>query len=104
MNISEYIGDIILLLVLAISTLLLASNQNFNPVNTLAILAIVLSLGGLMVLIHYSVMRVEKEMINRERMIRVNLEEISLKMAQKYDNTIAHVDGVVEEFSKRVYR
>ena len=104
MNISEYIGDIILLLVLTVSTLLLASNQNFNPVNTLAILAIVLSLGGLIVLIHCSVIRVEREMINRERMIRVNLEEISLKMAQKYDNTIAHVDGVVEEFSKRVYR
>jgi hypothetical protein len=104
MNISEYIGDIILLLVLAFSTLLLAANQNFDPVNTLAILAILLSLGGLIVLVHYSVMKIEREMINRERMIRVNLEEISLKMAQKYDNTIAHVDGVVEEFSKRVYR
>lgn len=104
MNISEYIGDIILLLVLAFSTLLLAANQNFDPANTLAILVIVLSLGGLIVLVHYSVMKVEREMINRERMIRVNLEEISLKMAQKYDNTIAHVDGIVEEFSKRVYR
>jgi len=104
MNISEYIGDIILLMVLVVSTLLLATNQNFTPQNTLALLLIVLSLGGLMVIIHYSITRIEREMINRERMIRVNLEEISLKMAQKYDSTIAHVDGVVEEFSKRVYR
>ena len=104
MNIREYIGDIIFILVLVFSTLLLSSNQGFDLINTFAILLMVLSLGGLMVLIHLQVMRIENDMINRERMMRVNLEEISLKMAQKYDNTIAHIDGVVDEFSKRVYR
>lgn len=104
MNIKDFIGDVILLLVLVIATLFLAFNQNFDWINTIAIVLIMLSLGGLIVLVHYSVISIEQEMINRERMIRVNLEEISMKMTQKYDSTIAHVEDIVEEFSKRVYR
>jgi len=37
-------------------------------------------------------------------MVRLNMEEIAAKMAQKYDSHVSHIDGVVEEFSKRVYR
>jgi uncharacterized protein YukE len=42
--------------------------------------------------------------VARERTIRVNLEEISNGMAKKYDSTIDHVNGVIQELSKRMYR
>jgi len=37
-------------------------------------------------------------------MLRSNLEEISTRMTQKYDQTTNHLDELVGEFSKRVYK
>ncbi len=63
-----------------------------------------LSLGGLIFLVHWKVRRIEKNLANRERMVRMNMEEIAAKMAQKYDTHVSHIDSVVEEFAKRIYR
>ncbi|MDD1716495.1 MAG: hypothetical protein LUQ01_05800 [Methanolinea sp.] len=104
MDIREYIGDILLLLILVISTLILVMNLHFDLMNSIAVALMMLSLGGMIFLVHWKVRNIEKNLINRERMIRVNLEEIATKMAQKYDSTVDHIDGVVEEFAKRVYR
>jgi L-lactate utilization protein LutB len=37
-------------------------------------------------------------------MLRTNLEEIAKRMAQKHDNAISHLDELVAEYSKRIYR
>ncbi len=37
-------------------------------------------------------------------MLRSNLEEISGRMNQKYDQTTAHLDELVAEISKRAYK
>lgn len=104
MDIREYLGDVLLLVILVISTLVLVFNLNFDLIKSVAAALMMLSLGGLIFLVHWKVRLIEKSLINRERMVRLNMEEIAAKMAQKYDSHVSHIDGVVEEFSKRVYR
>ena len=104
MDIREYLGDVILLVILVISTLVLVFNLNFDLIKSVAAALMMLSLGGLIFLVHWKVRLIEKSLANRERMVRLNMEEVAAKMAQKYDSHVSHIDGVVEEFSKRVYR
>jgi hypothetical protein len=42
--------------------------------------------------------------ITRERMLRSNLEEISTHMTTEYDKTTTHLEDLVTEISKRVYK
>jgi len=37
-------------------------------------------------------------------MVRISLEEISAKMAQRYDSSIERIEETVAEVAKRVYR
>ncbi|MGV8129550.1 MAG: hypothetical protein ACP5NN_06640 [Methanolinea sp.] len=104
MDIREYLGDVLLLVILVISILVLVFNLNFDLIKSVAAALMMLSLGGLIFLVHWKVRLIEKSLTNRERMVRLNMEEIAAKMAQKYDSHVSHIDGVVEEFSKRVYR
>jgi hypothetical protein len=46
----------------------------------------------------------ERSIVVRERILRNNLEEISSRMAEKYDLAITHLDELVGEYSKRTYR
>jgi hypothetical protein len=104
MDIREYLGDIILIIILAASTLWLFSLLMADQARTIAAMLIVLSLAGLLVIVHHKIRLIERNITNRERMIRVNLEEISAKMAQRYDSSIARIEDVVEEVSRKVYR
>ncbi len=104
MDVREYTGDIILVAVLVISAVVLISRLYYDLIIVTSAFLVALSLGLFLLMIHRKIRVIEQNMISRERMIRVNLEEISTKMAHKYDSTIAHIDGVVEEFSRRVYR
>jgi len=104
MDIREYLGDIILIIILAASTLWLFSLLMADQARTIAAMLIVLSLAGLLVIVHHKIRLIERNITNRERMIRVNLEEISAKMAQRYDSSIARIEDIVEEVSRKVYR
>lgn len=104
MEIREFFVDIVLTVIMIVSTLVLILRfwQDF----TIAIAAtlMMLSLGGLFLSMQVKVRRLERSVISRERMLRTNLEEISKRMAQKYDMAISHLDELVAEYSKRVYR
>jgi hypothetical protein len=63
-----------------------------------------LSLGGLFLSLQVKVRHLERSVISRERMLRTNLEEMAKRMAQKHDMAITHLDELVAEYSKRVYR
>ncbi|MGD1004501.1 MAG: hypothetical protein ABR887_03695 [Methanoregulaceae archaeon] len=104
MEIREYFIDIVLTVVLVISTLVLI--LRFWQDLTIAIAAVLmtLSLGGLFLSMQVKVRRLERSVISRERMLRTNLEEISKRMAQKHDMAISHLDELVAEYSRRVYR
>jgi hypothetical protein len=46
----------------------------------------------------------ERSIVVRERILRNNLEEISSRMSEKFDMSMAHLDELVGEYSKRTYR
>jgi hypothetical protein len=104
MDIPEYLPDTVLTAVMVISTIFLI--MRFWQDITIAIAAalMMLALGGLFLSLQIKVRNLEKNVITRERMLRSNLEEISGRMNQKYDQTTAHLDELVSEISKRAYK
>jgi hypothetical protein len=64
----------------------------------------VISIAGLFLILHHKIRTIELNITNRERMIRVSLEEISTKMSQRYESSIERIEGIVTEVAKRVYR
>jgi hypothetical protein len=104
MDIREFTGDIILIVIAVISAVVLVLLMRSDPAIATAAGVLMLAIGGLFLSLHRKIRIMEKNIYNRERMTRVNLEEIAMKMSHKYDKTIAHFDEIVEEFSKRVYR
>ncbi len=104
MDIREYLGDIILIIILCASTYLLLAGLTASPALMAYGLLIVFSIAGLFLIIHHKIRTIEMNITNRERMIRISLEEISAKMAQQYESSIERVEGIVAEVAKRVYR
>jgi hypothetical protein len=104
MDIRAYLGDIILIIILGASTWWLFSLLRATGEITFAALLMVLSLAGLLVIIHHKICIIERNITNRERMIQVNLEDISARMAQRYDSSIDRIEDIVQEVARRVYR
>ncbi len=104
MEIGEYIGDIILIVILVVSTLVFITRLSQDPIVAAGAAIMMLSLGGLFLVMHSRIRRVERGMGARERIMKTNLEEIASKLSKKYDSSISHFDGILEELSKRVYR
>jgi hypothetical protein len=104
MDIREYLGDIILIIILFASTYLFLVTLRASPALIAYGLLMVLSIVGLFLILHHKIRTIELNITNRERMIRVSLEEISAKMAQRYESSIERIEGIVTEVAKRVYR
>ncbi|MDD1706649.1 MAG: hypothetical protein LUO81_00425 [Methanoregulaceae archaeon] len=104
MDIREYLWDIILIIILTVSTWWLFSLLRATTEVIIGFLLMILSFAGLLLIIHHKIRAIERNITNRERMISLNLEEISTKMAQRYDASIARIESIVEEVSRRVYR
>ena len=104
MDIREYLGDIILIIILCVSTYLFLAGLTASTALMAYGLLVVFSIAGLFLIIHHKIRTIELNITNRERMIRISLEEISAKMAQQYQSSIERVEGIVAEVAKRVYR
>jgi hypothetical protein len=104
MDIREYLPDILLTIILVVSTLFLILRFWQDLTIAIAAAVMMLSLGGLFLSMQVKVRRLEQSVITRERMLRTNLEEISGRMVDKYDMTISHLDELVAEYSKRIYK
>ncbi len=104
MDIPEYLPDILLTAIMVISTIFLILRFWQDVTIAIAAALMMLALGGLFLSLQIKVRTLETNVITRERMLRSNLEEISTRMTQKYDQTTNHLDELVGEFSKRVYK
>jgi len=104
MDIREYLWDIILIIILTVSTWWVFSLLRASTEVIIGFLLMVLSFAGLLLIIHHKIRAIERNITNRERMIGLNLEEISTKMVERYDASIARIESIVEEVSRRVYR
>ncbi len=104
MDIRDYARDIILIIILVIATLALVTRLWYDTTIALGAMLMVLSLGGLLLSQSIRIRSLERSIQVRDKAIRANLEEISAKMIQKYDASAAHLDDVVNELGKRIYR
>ncbi|MDD4255271.1 MAG: hypothetical protein PHP59_07835 [Methanofollis sp.] len=104
MEIREALVDIVLTIVLVLSTLTLVWRVWQDLTMAVATTLMMLSLGGLFLSLGYKIQQLEASIIARERTMRVNLEELSTTMAQKYDTTVRHIDDTVSDITRRMYR
>jgi len=104
MEIREYLPDILLTVVMVISTLVLILRFWQDLIIAIAAALMMLSIGGLFLSLEIKMRHLEESVITRERMLRTNLEEISNRMVEKYDMAITHLDEHVAELSRRAYR
>ena len=104
MDIRDYARDIILIIILVIATFVLVTRLWFDSTIALGATLMMLSLGGLLLSQSIRIRSLERSIQVRDKAIRTNLEEISAKMIQKYDASAAHLDDVVNELGKRIYR
>ena len=104
MAIPELIIDIVLTIVMVISTVVLV--MRFWQDLTIAIAAtfMMLSLGGLLISLGMKIVSLEERITQRERTIRVNMEEMGKTMTAKYENTVSHIEEIVDGLSRRMYR
>jgi hypothetical protein len=104
MDIREYAVDILLTIVMIVSTLVLITRFWQDLIITVAAALMMLSLGGLFLSNQIKMRNLERSVVIRERMLRTNLEEISGRMQDKYDMALTHLDELVAELSRRAYR
>jgi hypothetical protein len=104
MDIREYTVDILLTIVMIVSTLILITRFWQDLIITVAAALMMLSLGGLFLSNQIKMRNLERSVVIRERMLRTNLEEISGRMQDKYDMALTHLDELVAELSRRAYR
>jgi hypothetical protein len=104
MDVRELIVEIILTIIMVISTVVLVVRFWQDLTIAMAAALMTLSLGGLFISLSVKIRRLDENVVARERTMRVNLEEISKTMNAKYDNTVTHLEGIVEGLSRRMYR
>jgi hypothetical protein len=104
MDIREYLVDILLTVVMIVSTLVLVNRFWQDLIIAVAAGLMILALGGLLLSLNIKMRHLERSVIIRERMLRSNLEEISNRMQNKYDMALSHLDELIAEFSRRAYR
>ncbi|NLD57155.1 MAG: hypothetical protein GX651_03360 [Methanomicrobiales archaeon] len=104
MELREYWIDIVLTIVMVISTLVLILRFWQDLIIAIAAALMMLAIGGLFLSLQIKMRHLERSVIIRERMLRTNLEEISNRMVDKYDLAITHLDELVADMSKRAYK
>jgi hypothetical protein len=104
MDIREYLVDILLTVVMIVSSLVLITRFWQDLIVAVAAGLMALTLGGLLLSLNIKVRHLEKSVLVRERMLRTNLEEISTRMLAKYDMALSHLDELIAEFSRRAYK
>jgi len=104
MEIRELIGDIVLTVVMVVSTVVLVMRFWQDLLIAVAATFMMLSLGGLLISLGLKVIRLEQSVAQRERTMRVNIEEMGKTMSAKYDNSMEHIEEIVDGLSRRMYR
>lgn len=104
MDIREYLVDILLTVVMIVSSLVLITRFWQDLIIAVAAGLMILALGGLLLSLNIKMRHLERSVVIRERMLRTNLEEISARMQDKYNMALSHLDELISEFSKRAYK
>ncbi|MDR3101863.1 MAG: hypothetical protein LBU24_01290 [Methanocalculaceae archaeon] len=97
--------EILLVILMAVSGLLairqLCQTDIFIAIG---IELLVLSVGALLLRASFHLHRLEAQSVNRERIMRVDLEDLGRQLVQKQDATSQKVVEIVESIKSRMYR
>jgi len=104
MDIRDYTRDIILIIILVAATLMLVTRLWYDLTIAIGASLMMICLGGLLLSVSMRVHALERSVQARDMAIRASMEEIQVKMIQKYEGTSTHLDEVVGELGKRIYR
>jgi hypothetical protein len=104
MEIRGLISDIVLTIVMVVSTVVLVMRFWQDLIIAVAATFMMLSLGGLLISLGMKVVSLEASIAQRERTMRVNMEEMGKTMTARYDNTVSHIEEIVDGLSRRMYR
>ncbi|MDO9539072.1 MAG: hypothetical protein Q7J09_03575 [Methanocalculus sp.] len=104
MDLRDSMRDLILIVVMVLSTLLLVLRLWQDITIAVGATLMMLSLGGLFVSLGMKIRSLEENIVARERTMRVNLEEISSSLNRKYDRTVEQLGEIVDGMTRRMYR
>jgi hypothetical protein len=104
MNLRSFVANVVLIIVMVAATVLLMQQISPNPLVAVYAGVLMFALGALILSLSLRTERIENQFMARERMVRGNLEDFETRMTQRYDRTMARIDEVITEFSKRAYR
>ncbi|MEA5037167.1 MAG: hypothetical protein VB020_02765, partial [Methanocorpusculum sp.] len=98
------IPEILLILLMAVSAIVVVSRLWQDAIISVGILLLILAFGGLILQVLVRLRRLEEQAIQRERMLRSNLEDLGRQLIAKQDLTSQTVIEAVESIKMRMYR
>ncbi|HJJ30315.1 MAG: hypothetical protein Q7J08_05635 [Methanocorpusculum sp.] len=104
MNVRDIIPEILLILLMAVSAIVVVSRLWQDAIISIGILLLILAFGGLILQVLVRLRRLEEQAIQRERMLRSNLEDLGRQLIAKQDLTSQTVIEAVESIKMRMYR
>ncbi|WP_319379429.1 hypothetical protein [uncultured Methanocorpusculum sp.] len=104
MNVRDIIPEIQLILLMAVSAIMVVSRLWQDAIISIGILLLILAFGGLILQVLVRLRRLEEQAIQRERMLRGNLEDLGRQLIAKQDHTSQTVIEAVESIKMRMYR
>ncbi len=104
MNVRDIIPEIQLILLMAVSAIVVVSRLWQDSIISIGILLLILAFGGLILQVLIRLRRLEEQAIQRERMLRSNLEDLGRQLIAKQDLTSQTVIEAVESIKMRMYR
>jgi len=104
MNVRDIIPEILLILLMAVSAIVVVSRLWQDAIISIGILLLILAFGGLILQVLVRLRRLEEQAVQRERMLRSNLEDLGRQLIAKQDHTSQTVIEAVESIKMRMYR
>ncbi len=104
MNVRDIIPEILLILLMAVSAIVVVSRLWQDAIISIGILLLILAFGGLILQVLLRLRRLEEQAIQRERILRSNLEDLGRQLIAKQDLTSQTVIEAVESIKMRMYR
>jgi uncharacterized membrane protein YfbV (UPF0208 family) len=104
MDLRDALPEFVLTIILVISTLVLVLRLWQDITIAVSATLMMLSLGGLFLIFGAKITALSRTLVERERGIRINLIETQEVLAAKYDETVAQIDAIIQDFQRRLYR
>jgi len=104
MELQDFITEIILTIILVISTLVLVLRFWQDAIVAVTAVIVVLSLWCLFIIIDLKIRELNENILMRERNLRINMDEVAKQISEKNDHTLQQMNELISEISRRMYR